>query len=128
LGLEDAPWTLQLRFDDLTESFMGGVRQLINSDHPAAELLLDEELPGATLAQSVLRMDVARQLLLHVALDPAYGTDEVGWPEGSVGAALQAMSKLYLSSDLTPVLQLARSDLVTFERQVQSGFGLMRTS
>jgi hypothetical protein len=127
LGLEAAAWTLQTRFDDLNESFMGGVRLLVNSDHPAADLLLDDDLPGYQFATSALRADVARQLLLHVALDEAQEVSgHEAWSDGSVGAALEGMCSLYLGSDLQSVTQLARSDVLRFERLVQQGFELFK--
>jgi hypothetical protein len=72
-------------------------------------------------------MDVARQLLLRVALDHTLATDPLHeWPEGSVGHALNSMTRLYLARDLDSAAQLARTDVLAFERLLQEGFRLLR--
>lgn len=127
IGLESAAWTMQCKFTDLDDSFLGGVRLLVNTEHPASELLLDSEAVEARAAQSMLRMDVARQLLLHVALDPNLIVDtRREWPEGSVRYVLETMTDLFLGMNLATTLEFARGDLVGFERRLQDRFELLK--
>lgn len=127
IGLESAAWTMQCKFADLDESFLGGVRLLVNTEHPASDLLLDNEAVEARAAQSMLRMDVARQLLLHVALAPDLTVDSrKEWPEGSVRYVLETMTDLFLGMNLATTLEFARGDLVGFERKLQDRFELLR--
>jgi hypothetical protein len=127
LSLDDAAWTLQISFTDLHESFMGGVRLLINTEHPAADSLLDPTTPGWSVTQSVLRTDIARQLIVHVAFEE-FDLSEHTWPEDSVRDVLENLTDLFLGSDLASTARLARSDYARFERRLQSRFDLLRGS
>lgn len=127
LQIEEALWALRCDFSDLEDSFLGSVRLLINSDHEASSLLLDDSLAGSAVAQSVLRFDVARQLFMHVAIDPHFVVPHHHeYVAGSVGHALASMATLYMNSDLATVVQSARTKLSDFERRLQAGFELMR--
>lgn len=128
LGLEHAAWTIRTSFTDLNETFMSTVRLLINSDHRAADLLL-EESPQQPLVQSALRMDIARQLFLHVASEPTmFGTEVGEWDEGSVGAVLNELTTTFMRMDLASTAKLARTDSSRFERKVQEGFDYLENS
>jgi len=125
LGLEDALWTLQVRFTDLQESFLGGVRLLVNTDHPSSAALLDTDHSHWSVLQPVLKMDIARQLLLHVSFE-AFDLTDQNWPEESVRDVLEHLTDLYFGSDLATTAQLVRSDHQRFERRLQSRFELLR--
>lgn len=128
LKLEPALWDLTLSFVDLDDAFLSGVRLLVNTEHPAADMLLDEEHPHFQLAQSALKVDICRQLVAYVARDPGL-TEAVarhGWSEGSVGATLSAMTETFLGSDLASCIEMYRQDPRRFERRLQDGFDLFR--
>lgn len=125
LGLEHAAWTVRTSFTDLSDSFMSSVRLLINGDHPASSMLLDNG-PHHVLLHSALRMDVARQLLLGVAADSeSFPAEKSDWEEGSVGAVMSGMTATFMRMDLASALNLARMDLSKFERKAQEGFDFM---
>jgi len=70
---------------------VGGVRLLVNTDHAACEALLDEARPNSPAMQSMLRMDVARQLILNLAIDRSMNlSSHDPSVEGSVRDVLEA--------------------------------------
>ena len=129
LRLEHAAWSLRVRFGSLEDSFVGSVRLLVNTDHPAASVLMDLGDPDAPALHSFLRLDVARQLILTVAMDRGLDLDETSGSredEGSVRAGLEALCQTFLSMDLAAAVQLARQDPERFERLMQSGVEFLR--
>ena len=124
LRLERAAWTVRLRFSSLQDSFVGSVRLLVNTDHPAASTLLDVTSSGSTGYHSYLRLDVARQLILAVAMDRALDMGESvesGTDDGSLRSGLEAMCETFLSMDLPSAVQVARQDPARLERSLQAG-------
>ncbi|GAA1979965.1 hypothetical protein GCM10009817_20800 [Terrabacter lapilli] len=124
LRLEPAAWTLRVEYASLDDSFVGSVRLLVNTDHPAAAALLDVGESGSKPLHSFLRLDVVRQLVMTVALDHGVdlrerAPDEEG--DGSLRAGLEALCATFLSMDLASAVQLARDDPGRFERRAQAG-------
>lgn len=125
LGLEHAAWTLRTSFLDLSDTFMSNVRLLLNRDHAASNMLL-EEGPPQSLVQSALRLDIARQLILHVASDPdSFQIDRSDWEEGSVGSVISELTTTHMRMGLANAVYLARTDPARFERKMQEGFDFM---
>ena len=100
------------------------MRLLVNTDHPAASSLLDVTRSGSTGYHSFLRLDVARQLILAVAIDRSLDLGEsadLGRDDGSLRSGLEAMCETFLSMDLASAVQMARSDPARLERSLQAG-------
>lgn len=129
LSMEGALWDLSISFNDLDEPFASGVRLLINTEHPSAEILLDAERPDWPLAQSALKVDIARQLFIHVSQEESLNRrlDPPSWPEGSVGASLASMAEVFLGSDLASSIEMVRADTRRFERRLQERLDLFRS-
>jgi hypothetical protein len=125
LGLEDAAWTIQFSPEDLGDSFLGHVRLLLNTEHPAASLLLESEGTLTTSLHSMLTVDVSRQLFASVAHGD-FELDPSAWSQGSVGHTLDSLAQQALSMDLISVVALVRRDPLLFERKLQVGFELLR--
>lgn len=125
LRLEGAAWAVRLDYTSLADSFVGSVRLLLNSDHPAAKSLLEMSDERGGVLHSVLRIDVARQLIATVAADEFLSLDDFDpstAEEGSLRAGLEALTATFLSMDLRSAIDMARKDPPRFERNLQVGF------
>jgi len=123
--MEEAAWSIRIRFDDLRESFAGSVRLLLNSDHPVGSRLasMDETVYGAVA--SFLRLDIIRALLGAVADHlTETGLDQLPLDEDSIGAVMSELCVHYLGKDFVSVAELRRSDPARFERVLQEGVGI----
>jgi len=113
LGFDSAPWTVLFSYSDLNDSFMGGVRLVINTEHPLGQLALDPK-KGDKVA-GLLRFDVMRSLLMRVALTENEAPTQV-FTDGSVGDVLNSMSMLFLQRDLRSMARLIIEDLAAADR------------
>ena len=123
--MEEAAWTVRVRFDDLRESFAGSVRLLLNSDHPVGRGLasMDETIYGAV--GSFLRVDIVRALIGVVSDHLAdTGFDTVPLDEDSVGAIVSELCVHYMGRDFVSIAELRRSDPERYERVLQEGVGI----
>lgn len=116
LGFDNAPWTLITTYADLGESFAGGVRLLINTEHPVGQVALQGE--SSKLVVDLLRADVMRLLLAVVAGQSEERLDQE-FPEGSVGQVLQSLTTTFFQRGLNSVVQLIVDDPLAFERLLQ---------
>jgi len=86
-----AAWFLDWSADVPTDTFLGSVRLFLNSDHPAVEqLLAGSGAPEVAGVESLLRFDIARQLIVG-ALNSAAFLDEADFEAGSVGHHLRGL-------------------------------------
>jgi hypothetical protein len=113
LGYEQAPWTVLTSYEDLSESFMGGVRLLINMDHPIGQLALAPAT--APKMEKLLRADVLR-ILVAKASGQVEEADESAFDEGNVGHVLDAMCQGILNCGLRAAASIYRDDPARFER------------
>lgn len=114
-GRGNAPWTLMCIHEDLSDSFMGSIRLLINTDHPIGRGLLDPA--GDPALHGLLRSDVIRLLIARVAPEVAE-SDRVSQEEGSVGQVLDSMCRLFLRRGLTAAVTLYTEDPTEFDVQL----------
>ena len=113
LWLENAPWTILTAYDELSESFLGGVRLLINLEHPVGRLALDPKT--SSRVSGILHFDVMRLLIANVATQ-SENAEESSYEEGSVGQVLETMCQGYLGMSLRTAARTYRDDPVRFER------------
>jgi len=113
LHLPRAPWTLHITYEDLEASFMGGVRLLVNTEHPVGRMLLD----GATAdrVSGIAMADVIR-LLVAVASDSSEDLASADHEEGSVAFVLENMCEFYLGRDLPAAIRLYKAEPLQFDR------------
>lgn len=114
LGLPYAPWTLHTTFTDLDTSFMGGVRLLVNTEHPVGQMLLESS--SADRVSGLAMADVIRLLVGKLA-DSRYA-DEIGegsFEDGTVADVVDSMCSYFLGHGLVPVRQLYKEDPLHFD-------------
>lgn len=117
LGLGNAPWTVFSAYDELSDSFLGGVRLLINLEHPVGQLALDPK--AAPRVGGLLHADVTRLLIANVAARRE-DIDESPHEEGSVGQVLETMCHGFLGMSLRAAVRLYRDDPARFELTIQN--------
>ncbi len=113
LGLEHAPWTIMTAYEELSDGFLGGVRLLINLEHPVGQLALDNK--AASRVNGVLHSDVMRLLIANVAARKE-DAEPSSYEEGSVGQVLETMCQGYMGMSLRTAARFYRDDPVGFER------------
>jgi hypothetical protein len=112
LSFGNAPWTILTAYDELSDSFLGGVRLLINIEHPVGQLALDSQ--AASRVSGLLHVDVIRLLIANVAAR-GEDSDESSYEEGSVGQVLEAMCEGFLGMSRRTAARLYRDDPARFE-------------
>lgn len=117
LGFGKAPWTVLTIYDELSDGFLGGVRLLINLEHPVGRLALDPN--AASRVGGLLHADVTRLLIANVAARRE-ASDEVSYEEGSVGQVLETMCQGFLGMSLRTAVRLYRDDPARFELTIQN--------
>lgn len=115
LGFGNAPWSITCAFDQLSDNFMGGIRLLINTEHPVGQLSLEPNAPA--WVGRMLRMDLVRLLVAQVA-SQVEEADTSSFEEGSVGQVLNKMCRFFLGSGLKTAVSTYRDDPAYFERQL----------
>jgi hypothetical protein len=116
LGLGNAPWTVLTMYEDLSDSFLGGVRLLINMEHPVGRLALDPK--ASSRVSGLLHADVVRLLIADLAARREEDTDDSSFEEGSVGQVLGSMCQAALCISLPTAVRLCRDDPVSFDRDL----------
>lgn len=113
LGFDSAPWTVMTTYTDLDDSFMGGVRLLVNMENPLGRMAARSEAPPFVAA--LMRLEVTR-LLIAGAADDVLRERRIQYAEGSVGEVLEALCKLYLQRGVQQAAQMYREEPSRFER------------
>lgn len=113
LYLPDAPWTLHITYESPDASFMGGVRLLVNTEHPVGRMLLD----GATAERvsGIAMADVIRLLVANMS-DHTEDLESADYEEGSVAFVLENMCEFYLGRDLAAAIRLYQTEPLQFDR------------
>jgi hypothetical protein len=112
LGLGKAPWTVLTAYDELSDGFLGGIRLLINVEHPVGQLALDPK--AASRVSGLLHADVMRLLIANVSAR-GESADESFHDEGSVGQVLETMCQGFLNMSLRTATRLYREDPARFD-------------
>jgi len=112
LHLPDAPWTLHINGESLESSFMGGVRLLVNTEHPAGRMLLNSAT--AEKISPLAMADVIRLLVAYLADQWAQINSEE-FHEGSIVQVVDKMCNFFLGQGLTAAIQLYKHDPLHFD-------------
>lgn len=118
-NVEGAAWRLDLTFDTLDDSFLGAVRLLVNTEHPAGRTALNDISREGDLIRSVMRADIIRQLFQSISRDGREQLEPAIAREDSLAAVADHISELYLGRDIKAGLELMRSDPVHFDAILQ---------
>jgi hypothetical protein len=113
LGFGNSPWSIVCAYDQLSDSFMGGIRLLINTEHPIGRLSLEATAPP--WVGRMLRMELMR-LLIAEAAEQVEAADELSFEEGSISLVLQQMCKFFLGKSLKAAVRAYRDEPAYFER------------
>lgn len=110
---------------DPEDPFAAVVRLIMNTDHPAARRLLAAPATAAerrerALLMSALRTDVIRQLLAHAATEPRF-SQQLSFPEDSLGGVASEMAGTYLGLPLRAAVTLLAEQPTEFEVRLKSG-------
>jgi hypothetical protein len=123
----EIPWILNLAYEDLDDAFMGAVRLFINTAHPAGMAALNDAHANSALVRSALRVDIARSLILKVALQERTTFDlSREFDAESIGHVVNSFCKHQLKADLDAIARMIASDPIEFEARLQAGFGYLR--
>jgi hypothetical protein len=113
LGFGNAPWSIVCAYDQLSDSFMGGIRLLINTEHPIGRLSLEATAPS--WVGRMIRMELIRLLIAEVA-DQVEAADESSFEEGSIGLVLEQMCRFFLGRSLKAAVHTYQNEPAYFER------------
>jgi hypothetical protein len=119
LGYGYAPWSIVCAYDQLSDSFMGGIRLLINTEHPIGRLSLETTAPP--WVGRMLRMELMR-LLIAEAADRVEAADKLSFEEGSIGLVLDQMCRFFLGRSLKNAVRVYRDDPIYFELVLHDRF------
>lgn len=125
-GREPAVWALDISYRDLNDSFLGSVRLLVNTAHPAGGLLLSQSSERSDLV-SILRYDVVRQFLETMAREGRSLSADNDWVDGSVGDVAEGICEIFLGTDLDSALGRIRTDPAAFNEHLQARLEMLRT-
>jgi hypothetical protein len=112
LGLGNAPWTVLTAYDELSDSFLGGIRLLVNLEDPVGQLVLDPKT--ASRVNGLLHADVMRLLIADVATRGEV-KDKSSYEEGSVGQVMETMCQTFLNMGLRIAVRLYRDEPMRFD-------------
>jgi len=124
LPAADAPWYLDWPRDGerFEEPMLGALRLFLNSRHPAIGALVSGEMDAATAGAvtSMMRLEVARTMLVGALAEDDFVEGTAEYPDGSVGAALHTMIGLYWPDESPGSLRSQlRAAPQAFEAQLQ---------
>ena len=124
LGREPAAWALEISYEDPNDAFLGAVRLLVNTQHPAGRALLESTDPQLV---SVLRYDLLRKLLVAATDDLDSFRGPAGWDEDSLGGVLADMCSRLLGVDLDTALARMDADPLEFDTTLQARVGFLES-
>lgn len=119
LRLESAPWTLNAVFDDMSDSFMGSVRLLVNEDHELGRAVLAHSVEP--LLEARLKLEVLRSLIALASAHDVTASD--AFPPDSIGEVVDSMCRLFLNRSLPEAIQSYERDPLKFDRLLYAGVG-----
>lgn len=118
-GRPYSPWTLDIAFEDPASSFMGGVRLLVNTEHPVGRKLLD----ASTVEQvsPIVMADVLRLLVATLSQSEYSDYLETALEEdGSVANVVDQMCQTFIHESLETATQQYRREPLYFDSILHS--------
>jgi hypothetical protein len=114
------PWYVDCGSGDLHAPVMRNLRVFLNSDQPAFATSAQR---GDETTLTLLRTDIAQQLLDTALEDESFRAGAEDYPEGSLGeAALRALRLCFRDMKPTDVLNLAFRNRSKFHAMIASRF------
>jgi len=123
-----AAWQLEADFDDMHATPSRAFQLFVNTSHPSVDRLLsdvDDELND--MAQSVLRWDVARQLVDRALDDDGFVNEFGSYEADSTGGAMQAFLERWFAGTTAREMREMREQHPTqYEGLLQAKLRLLR--
>ena len=119
IHIEHAPWTISAMFDDLTDSFMGSIRLLVNEEHELGRELLTS--PVSPSLETRVKVEVVRSLVAIASMQDV--SDDVEFPDDSVGAVIDAMCRRFFNFSIHEAIHVYRQNPLKFDRILYAGVG-----
>lgn len=124
-GRENAVWSLEVDYDDPSDSFLGCVRLLVNTAHPAGRALLGASEQRPELL-SMLHYDLTRKVLTRLAADRDAFSGISDHDDDSLGAVAEEICRTVLQMDLASTLRRLHTDPLGFDAILQARMGFLR--
>lgn len=123
----EVPWMLNVTYADLDDAFLGAVRLLINTAHPAGRAALDDNHPAVPVVRSALAVDVTRSLLQQIAAHENHSIPRRlnEFDPSSVGYVAASMCVNQLNGSLESIIQMMKNDPSEFEVRIQSSLSYL---
>ena len=120
---KNAAWKLRISYDDPNQPFNSAVRLLINTRHPAHNVLLAAERND--IFDSALHSDIARQLIATLSRDEQFLAQQE-WRDESLGAVVDRLCRHRLPyASAAQAIQRFRQDPTRFDAHIQNAFGYL---
>lgn len=124
-----AAWYLDWNIDDLAHPVMGGVRLLLNRGNPrivsAVRSATDD--PSAQLIRSIIRSDVARQLVRAALGNDEFTASPDSFPDDSVGRLIRDLiATIWPGIPVDAVRARALQSPARFDAEVQAALEVLR--
>ncbi|MGH3086929.1 MAG: hypothetical protein ACRDSJ_06370 [Rubrobacteraceae bacterium] len=117
LHLANAPWTINAVFDDMSDSFMGSIRLLVNEDNELGRAVLLPVVEPQVEAR--LKLEVLRSLIALASANG--GSDGEEYPAGSISDVVDSMCKLFLNRSLPEAIEAYERSPLKFDRLLHAG-------
>lgn len=120
---DDAAWFIDWDPHDLSHPVMGSVRLLVNRSNQrvASAVRSGTPDPGAPMLRSIIRVDVARQLIRSGLANDEFVSLPDGFAEDTVGRMIRDLiTTVWPGVPITAVRERALADPARFEAEIQA--------
>lgn len=112
------PWRLNFSFENEDDSFLGAARLLINTDHPASQILGNGTDPRFGMLTSMLEADIVGWCVAELAQHSDLVMDEDAAPTTVIGA-VGAMTDSWLNMSLADALGRYKESPANFDAMLR---------
>ncbi len=125
---DEAGWVLEWNPAELEQSILGDVRLYINSQHGRVKDAVSTTGDIGFDIRETIRFDVARTLIYGALENQHFVDNPEHYEDGSVGAAVFSMLRLYFPQDTLSDLRTRIQQPQAFEPQLQAKLRIFRNS
>lgn len=121
----NAPWFLQLTYEDPGDNFRRGVRLLVNSDHPVAAVLASPTHPRFGEVTTLIQTDIVQTLISALASE-ADALDLYDDDDESVAALAGEMALNVMGIELHEAIRMCLTKPAEFVARLRSHTGFLK--
>ncbi|OYN88861.1 hypothetical protein [Parenemella sanctibonifatiensis] len=129
LPYQHAPWVVDVRFDDLDDSYVASTALWVNNDHELKDVLLNPKSKNSAALHTMIQADVFAALLQRLA-ELVDEDESLAAPESpaddSVWAIASGLARHFLRSDLPLVVSAWREDPLGTQARIRSDVGFLK--